>query len=75
VILHNIPDGAGLILERSSTLNSEVFGHRDLHALDLIAVPERLQECILETEKDHVMHRPFSQVMIDAENMFLVEMA
>src|SRR5215831_8596974 len=75
VILNNIADCASLIVECSSALNSEVFRHGDLYALDLIAVPERLEERILEAEEDHVMHWSFSQIMIDAEDVFLIESA
>src|SRR4029450_12785322 len=48
VILNHVADRAGLIVERPPALNSEVFCHGNLYALDLIAVPKRLQNCILE---------------------------
>src|SRR4029077_16158505 len=48
VILNHVANRAGLVVECPAGLNSEVFGHGYLHALDLIAVPERLQNCILE---------------------------
>src|SRR5262245_33848684 len=48
VILNDITDRAGLIIECPPALNAEVFRHRYLYALDLVAVPERLQNCILE---------------------------
>ena len=75
MILNHVADGAGLIVECPPALNSKVFRHGDLDALDLVAVPERLQNCILEAEEDHVMHWPFSQIMIDAEDVLLVESA
>src|SRR6185436_7959185 len=73
MILNHVANRAGLIVECASALNSEVFRHRDLDALDLIAVPERLKERILEAEKDHVMNRPLAEVMVDAEDVLLVE--
>src|SRR4029077_9587014 len=48
VILNHVANRAGLIIERAAALNSEAFRHGYLYALDLIAVPERLQNCILE---------------------------
>src|SRR6267142_6421206 len=75
MILDHVTDRAGLIVERSSALNSEVFRHGNLHALDLIAVPERLQQRVLEAEENHIMHRPLAQIMIDAEDVLLVEIA
>src|SRR4029453_4624027 len=73
VILNHVADRAGLIVERPPALNSEVFRHGYLYALDLIPVPERLQNCILEPQENHVTHRSFPQVMIDAEDVLLVE--
>jgi hypothetical protein len=48
MILNHIADRAGLIVECSAALNSEIFRHGYLYALHLIAVPERLQNRILE---------------------------
>ena len=75
MILNHVADGAGLIVECPPALNSEVFRHGDLHTLDLVAVPERLEKRVLEAEENHVMHWPFSQIMIDAEDVLLVESA
>src|SRR5262249_43746774 len=75
MILNHVADRAGLIIERPPALNSEVFRHGDLHTLDLIAVPERLEERIREAEEHHVMDGSFSQIMIDAEDVLLVESA
>jgi hypothetical protein len=75
MILNHIADGAGLIVECPAALNSEGFRHGYLYALDLITVPERLQNCILEAQEDHVSDCPFPQVMIDAEDVLLVESA
>ena len=75
MILNHIADGAGLVVECPPALNSEGFRHGYLHALDLIAVPERLQNCVFEAQEDHVPHRSFPQVMIDAEDVLLLESA
>ncbi len=73
VVLDHVADGAGLIIKGAPALDAEIFRHGDLHAFDMIAVPERLQNGIGEAEEDHVMNRLLPQVMIDAENRFLVE--
>jgi hypothetical protein len=38
-------------------------------------VPERLEHGVAEPRKEHVMNRLLSEVMIDAEDAFLVERA
>ena len=73
MILDHVADGARLIVKGAAALDAEVFRHGDLHALDMVAVPERLQERIGEAEEEHVMHRPLPQVMVDAEDRRLVE--
>ena len=73
MILHYVADGSRLIIKSAAPLDAEVFGHGDLHTLDMIAIPKRFQEGISETEEEHVVHRPLAQVVIDAEDCLLVE--
>src|SRR5262249_37703659 len=51
----------------------ELLRHGDLNALDVVAVPERLQERIRKAEVDNVVHRPLAEVMVDAKNRRLGE--
>ena len=44
MILDHVADGAGLLVESAAALHAEALRHRDLHALDVLAVPDRLQE-------------------------------
>src|SRR5262245_633081 len=73
MILNHVADRAGLIIERPPALYPEILRHGDLHTLDLIAVPERLEERIREAEEHHVMDWSFSQIMIDAKDVLFVE--
>src|SRR5262249_24989741 len=73
MVLNHVADRAGFIVERTPALDAEVLSHRDLQAFDVMAVPERLQERILEAKEDHVMHWPLTQVMVDAEDRLLVK--
>src|SRR5215472_13563161 len=75
MVLNHVADGAGLIIERPPALNPEILRHGDLYAFDLIAIPERLEERILEAEEHHVMDWSFSQIMVDAKDVLLVESA
>src|ERR1700735_4271933 len=74
MVLNNIADGAGLIVERAPALDTKVFSHGDLHALYIIAIPERLRECVGKTEDHHVVYRPLTQIMVDPENLAFIEM-
>src|SRR5262249_18282616 len=56
VILNDVADRASLIVECPPALNTEIFRHRYLHALDPIAIPKRLQNGVLEAQEDYVPH-------------------
>src|SRR5262249_6096662 len=73
VILHDVADCSGLIVEGPAPLDAEVLRHGDLHTLDMLAVPDRLQERVGEAEERHVPHRPLAQVVVDAKDVRLVE--
>ena len=73
MILDDVADRARLVVEGASALDAEIFRHGDLHALHLVAVPERLQKRVGEAEEEHVVHRPLAQVMIDAEDAGFIE--
>ena len=44
VVLHHIADGAGLFVELASALHAERFGHRDLHAVNVMRVQGSARE-------------------------------
>src|SRR5262249_21123111 len=71
VVLHHIKDGARLIVEGASTLNTELLRHRDLHAFDVVAIPERLEKRVSESEVQHILNGPLPKVMVDTEYRFL----
>src|SRR5208337_5284516 len=74
MILDDVADRSGLIVEAAAALDAEIFRHRNLHALDVVAVPERLHEGIGEAEDDHIVYRPLPQVMINSENRGFIEL-
>ena len=73
VILDHVANGAGFFVEGTAALNAEVFGHRDLHALDVLAIPDRLEDGVGEAEVEQVLHGRFAEIVVDAEDRRLVE--
>ena len=53
--------------------DAEALGHRDLHVLDVVAVPDRLEERVGEAEVEDVLHRLLAEVVVDAEDALLGE--
>src|SRR5215470_4335839 len=74
MVLDDVADRSRLIVEAAAALDAEIFRHGDLHALDVVAVPERLHEGIGEAEDDHIVYRPLPQVMINSENRGFIEL-
>ena len=68
MVLDHVANGAGLIVESAASLHSEILRHGDLHAFNVVAIPERLHERIGEAENDHVVHRPLAEIVIDAKD-------
>src|SRR2546426_3787427 len=68
VILDDIPDSASAFVETSPALNTEIFRHRNLYALDIVPIPERFHEGIRETEDQHVVNWLLPEIMINPEN-------
>ena len=73
VVLHHVPDAPGLVVELPAALDAEALGHRDLHALHVVPVPDRLEEGIGEPEEEEVLHRLLPQVVVDPEDRGLGE--
>ena len=45
------------------------FGRRDLHIVDVMAIPDRLENAVAEAEHHQVLHGLFAQVMVDPVNL------
>ena len=68
MILDDVADDAGLLVEGAAALDAERLGHRDVHALDVLPVPDRLEKRVGEPEVQDVLHRFLAQVVIDSED-------
>src|SRR5262249_44589719 len=73
MILNHIANGARLIVETSPTLDTKIFRHRDLDALDVVAIPKRLDKRVRKAKDHEVIHRPLSEVVVDAKNVLFGE--
>src|SRR5678816_339978 len=67
MVLHHMADYTHLFVETSSALCTQSLGHCDL-ALDVVAVPYRLQKRVRKAEVEQILDRLFAEIMIDPEN-------
>ncbi len=65
VALHHVAQRAGLLVVGAAALDAERFGHRDLDVIDVVTVPDRLEQDVGEAEGEHVLHGFFAEVVID----------
>ncbi len=68
MVLHDVADRADLLVKAAAALHAEILGHGDLHAVDEIAVPDRLEERVGKAEIKQVLHRLLAQIVVDAEH-------
>src|SRR5262249_62394650 len=73
MVLHHIANRSRLIVKGAAALDPEILRHGDLHALDMVAIPKRLQEQIRKAEVANVMDRQLPEVMVDAEDRRLLK--
>jgi hypothetical protein len=75
VVLNDVADDAGLVVELAAPFDAEAFGERDLDVLDVVPVPDRFEKRVREPEVQEVLHRLLAEVMVDPEDVVLRERA
>ena len=73
VVLHDVADGPVGVVEGASVVDPEVLGHRDLDALDVVAVHQRLHEAVGEPEVHEVLDGFLPEEVVDAVDVVLAE--
>src|SRR5215472_4826238 len=68
MILNHVADRARFVVELPSSGNAEVFRHGNLHALNMVSIPDRLNNRIVEPEVHKALHCTLTQVVVDPEN-------
>ena len=68
MVLDHVAQTAGGFVKRAAALHAEILGQSDLHARDVVAIPDRLQERIGKAEIEDVHDRFLAEEVVDAEN-------
>ena len=61
------------LVERRALAEPERLRHVDLHVVDEVAVPDRLEEAVGEAEGEDVLRRLLAEEVVDAEDLLLGE--
>ena len=73
VVLDDVPQAPDRVVEAAAVLDPEVLRHRDLHGLDVAAVPDRLEHGIREAQVGDVLNGLLAQEVVDPVDLALVQ--
>src|SRR5258708_144942 len=73
MILDDIADRAGLIVECAATPYPKILSHRNLDVVDVVAIPDRFEKHVGKPEVRKVLHRFLTEVMIDTKDRIFSE--
>src|SRR5574338_162029 len=73
MVRHHVAKSTCFFVEARSVLNPKSFGCRNLHIVDMLAVPHRLKNRVTKAEHQDVLHGFFAEVVVDAVDVALVE--
>ena len=73
MVLDHVAQRARLLVVRAAALHAQGLGHRDLHVVDVIAVPERLEDAVGEPEDEDVLDRLLAEIVVDPVDLILAE--
>ena len=73
VVLDDVPQRAGRLVETAPVLDPELLGHRDLNVVDVAPVPDRLEDGVGEAQGQNVLDRLLAHVVVDPEDLRFVE--
>ena len=71
VVLDHVASGADAVVVAAATAQADVFGHGDLDVVDVVRVPDRVEQLIGESQRQDVLDRLLAQVVVDAEDRIL----
>ncbi len=69
----HVAEGAGFLVEAATHLDRERLRHVDLDVVDVVAVPDRLEHAVGKAQRQQVLHRLATDVVVDSEDLLLVE--
>ena len=65
MVRHHVPQRAGPFVETPAGLDAHGLGGRDLNMVDMVAVPERLEDAVGEAQHQDVLDRFLAEEVID----------
>ncbi len=73
VVLDDVPQSPCRFVEPAPMLDSEGFGHGDLHVIDVASVPHRFEDGVGEAQGEQVLDGLLPEVVVDAVDLVFLE--
>ena len=73
VVDHDVAQRAHRVVEVPAVVHAELLGHGDLDTLDVVPVPDRLEDGVGEAEVEDLLEPHLAQVVVDAAQLRLVD--
>ena len=71
--LHHVAQRPGAVVVAGPAFNANRLGRGDLHVVDVVPIPDRLEEDVGEAKGQNVLNGFFPEVVIDAIDLALGE--
>jgi hypothetical protein len=68
MVLDHVANDARLIIESPSPLYTEVFGHSNLNAFDMVSVPEWFHEGVRKPEHHYIVDGSLTEIMVNTKD-------
>ena len=68
VVLDDVAGGADAVVVAGPATDADVLGHGDLHVVDVVGVPDRLEHLVGEAQGQEVLDGLLAEVVVDAED-------
>ena len=73
MVWDHVTQCTGCIIEAAATTDIQRFSDGDLHMIDVIAIPDRLEHAVGETQHQDVLNRLLTEIMIDPVELALLD--
>ena len=73
MVLDDVAQRAGMVVIGAAPFDAEGLGDGDLHMVDMVGVPQRLEQGVGEAERHEVLDRLLPEIVVDPVDLAFVE--
>ena len=73
MVLNHVAQRAGCFVVTAPTAHANRLGICDLNVIDVLTIPERLENAVGKTKDQQILYRLFAEIVIDTINLTFVK--